>query len=208
MRCRRRCCAPGGGWPDSRAAARCAPGCTRSQPTRLPEAHRAAAGASAAGRLRPRRRSPRRPSRTTARIGLGRAAIRTRRSDSTTSGRHPRPATSSAKAVELAFIAALQHLPARQRAVLILRDVLGFSAREVADMLDIQPGSGVQRPAARAQDGRRAPPGPEPAGHDARPRRRRHPRHRRAVTSTPGSAATWTRSPRCSPRTPRWTCRR
>jgi RNA polymerase sigma-70 factor (ECF subfamily) len=60
------------------------------------------------------------------------------------------------EAVELAFISAIQHLPARPRVALLLRDVLGFSARETAEVLDTTPvsiDSALQR-AHKAVDAR------------------------------------------------------
>jgi len=49
----------------------------------------------------------------------------------------PASVVSSRAGMRLALIAALQYLPSRQRAVLILRDVLGWHATEVAALLDV-----------------------------------------------------------------------
>ncbi|HEV2780563.1 MAG TPA: sigma-70 family RNA polymerase sigma factor [Actinophytocola sp.] len=73
-------------------------------------------------------------------------------------GSDPAAIVTSRASIRLALIAALQHLPARQRVVLILRDVLSWRAAEVAELLDVSVAavnSMLQR--ARAQLDRTAP---------------------------------------------------
>lgn len=51
-------------------------------------------------------------------------------------GADPVPVVVAKETIELAFLAAIQHLPPRQRAVLVLRDALDWSARDTAALLD------------------------------------------------------------------------
>ena len=89
--------------------------------------------------------------------------------------------------MELAFLTAIRRLPGRQRAVLILRDVLGWTGPEVADLLDTTvaaANSALQRARATIEQ-RAARPPPGGAGE-------RGARARCTATSTPGSGPTWT----------------
>jgi RNA polymerase sigma-70 factor, ECF subfamily len=76
----------------------------------------------------------------------------------------PGTAVVARETIELAFLAAIQNLPPRQRAVLILRDVLDWSAKETAELLDVSVASvnsALQRARGRVIPAPERPPAEE-----------------------------------------------
>ena len=86
----------------------------------------------------------------------------------------PEDAVAARQSVRLAVMTALQELPARQRAVLILRDVVQFSAAEVAELLRPRPQRSTARCSGPAPTLPRSPPpkttSPSPNDGGAAPR--------------------------------------